>query len=114
MPEVCIRSLAIEKFFLIAAATAVCLGWVTPAVAQEQSPKFEITPYAAYRMGGSFDEKDGAGRVEINDSSAQGVMFNVAANPAQSDAIHRVLGAPSWAASGNASRPLRTNSESVT
>jgi hypothetical protein len=32
-------------------------------------------------MGGSFDEKDGSGRVELNDSSAAGIIFNVAANP---------------------------------
>lgn len=70
-----------EKCSLIAIAAAVCLGWVAPAGAQEQDFKFEITPYAAYRMGGSFDEKDGAGRVEINDSSAEGIIFNIAANP---------------------------------
>lgn len=70
-----------EKSRLIAVAAAVCLGWATPAIAQKQASKFEITPYAAYRMGGSFDEKDGAGRVEINDSSAEGILFNIAANP---------------------------------
>ena len=52
-----------------------------PLAAQAPDSRFEITPYAAYRMGGSFDEKDGAGRVELNDSSAAGIIFNVAANP---------------------------------
>ena len=32
-------------------------------------------------MGGSFDEKDGAGRVGLNDSSAEGILFNITANP---------------------------------
>ena len=52
-----------------------------PLVADEPDPRFEITPYAAYRMGGSFDEADGAGRVDLNDSSAEGLLFNIAANP---------------------------------
>jgi len=41
----------------------------------------ELTPFAAYRVGGSFEEKDGDGRVELNDSNAQGIMFNIKANP---------------------------------
>jgi len=52
-----------------------------PAVAQDKSFKFELTPFAGYRVGGSFDEKDGDGRVELNDSNAQGIMFNIKANP---------------------------------
>jgi hypothetical protein len=52
-----------------------------PAAAQDTSFKFELTPFAAYRVGGSFEEKDGDGRVELNDSNAQGIMFNIKANP---------------------------------
>jgi hypothetical protein len=50
-------------------------------MADEPDPRFEISPYAAYRIGGSFDEKDGSGRVELNDSNAEGILFNIAANP---------------------------------
>jgi hypothetical protein len=64
-------------FFLL----AVLVLHAAPLTAEEPEPRFEITPYAAYRIGGSFNEKDGAGRVELNDSSAQGVLFNMAANP---------------------------------
>ena len=71
----------IEKSCLIAVAATACLSWATSAVAQEEVFKFEIAPYTAYRMGGSFDEKDGAGRVDVNDSSAAGILFNMAANP---------------------------------
>ncbi|MDH3806965.1 MAG: porin family protein [Gammaproteobacteria bacterium] len=53
----------------------------TPAKAQDKPFKFELTPFAGYRVGGSFDEKDGDGRVELNDSNAQGIMFNIKANP---------------------------------
>ncbi|MGI9236844.1 MAG: outer membrane beta-barrel protein [Woeseiaceae bacterium] len=52
----------------------------SPAAAQEKPLKFELTPYAAYRLGGSFDEKDGSGRIDINDSNAYGIMFNILAN----------------------------------
>ena len=67
------------------AAVLVLVGistfiYAPPAAAQGKSFKFEITPYAAYRMGGSFDAEDGAGRVELNDSSAEGILFNFAAN----------------------------------
>lgn len=51
------------------------------AVAQSDSFKFEITPFAAYRMGGQFEEKDGAGQFELKESDAQGIMLNVLANP---------------------------------
>ena len=53
----------------------------TPAAAQDANFKFELTPYAGYRIGGSFEEKEGDGRVELNDSNAQGIMFNIKANP---------------------------------
>jgi len=53
----------------------------TPATAQDANFKFELTPFAGYRIGGSFEEKDGDGRVELNDSNAQGIMFNIKANP---------------------------------
>lgn len=66
--------------WVIVLAAVAWFGWAPPAAAQEQAPKFEITPYAAYRMGGSFDQKDGAGRVDLNDSSAEGILFNMAAN----------------------------------
>lgn len=52
-----------------------------PVAAQDETFKFEVTPFAAYRIGGSFDEKDGDGRIEVNDSNAQGIMFNIMANP---------------------------------
>lgn len=52
-----------------------------PLAAQDDTFGFEITPFAAFRVGGSFDEKDGDGRVELNDSNAQGIMFNIKANP---------------------------------
>jgi hypothetical protein len=53
----------------------------TPLAAQEKTFRFELTPFAAYRAGGGFDEKNGPGQVELNESSAEGFMFNIGANP---------------------------------
>ena len=64
---------------LMTATIFLCLS--TPSVAQDKPFKFEITPFAAYRVGGSFDEENGAGQIDLNDSSAQGIMFNIKANP---------------------------------
>ncbi len=49
--------------------------------AQENALQFEVTPFAAYRLGGSFDARDGSGRAELNDSDAAGVILNMFANP---------------------------------
>jgi hypothetical protein len=52
----------------------------TSAFAQDKPLRFELTPFAAYRFGGSFEEQDGNGRVELNDSNAQGIMFSIKEN----------------------------------
>lgn len=66
---------------LLACAGVGFFFFTAPATAQEQASKFEFTPYAAYRMGGSFNQEDGDGRVELNDSRAEGLLLNMAANP---------------------------------
>ncbi len=72
--------LNLSPVLIVVMATASLLH-STPAAAQDTNFKFELTPFAGYRVGGSFDEKDGDGRVELNDSNAQGIMFNIKANP---------------------------------
>lgn len=67
-----------------AAALALMVGLVLLPVqlrAQEEQFRFEITPFVAYRVGGDFDQKDGNGRIELNESNAQGILFNIKANP---------------------------------
>jgi hypothetical protein len=73
------RSGIVTVPYIIVALTLVCT--YSTAAAQNQPYRFELTPYAAYRVGGSFDEEDGDGRVEFNDSSAEGLIFNIKANP---------------------------------
>ncbi len=59
---------------------AVSLGQMTPAAAQDKLFRFEITPFAAYRIGGQFDENNGNGQLELNESAAQGIMLDVRVN----------------------------------
>ena len=71
-----------HSFFISwAMIAAVSLCHTTSATAQDKLFKFEITPFAAYRIGGQFDEKDGDGQFELNESDAQGIMLNIRANP---------------------------------
>ena len=72
-----IRALSVLVLFV---ATATLCN-PTPVDAQDRPFKFELTPFAGYRVGGDFDEKDGDGGVDLNDSNAQGIMFNIKANP---------------------------------
>jgi hypothetical protein len=69
-----------SRLCMISAVT-MALSCASPVAAQTTASKFELTPYVAYRVGGSFTEEDGEGRVELNESSAQGIMFNILANP---------------------------------
>ena len=66
---------------LLSIFACASLCFCQPAAAQDNQFKFEITPFVAYRVGGTFEEKDGTGRVELNESNAQGLMFNIKANP---------------------------------
>lgn len=70
------------KTILIRSLTPIFAVLVAaPALAQNESFKYEVTPFASYRLGGSFDEKNGDGRIELNDSNAVGFILNIEANP---------------------------------
>ena len=47
-----------------------------PASAQDKQFKFELTPYAAYRLGGQFYEEDGDAEFDIEESDSQGIMLS--------------------------------------
>jgi len=61
----------------------VCLLLVmtAPASAQGKPFKFEITPFAGYRVGGHFEEMDGDAEFELHESNAYGITLNILANP---------------------------------
>lgn len=50
-----------------------------PAVvlAQGTGPRFELTPFAGYRIGGEFDELDSDGRFETAESQSEGLIFDI-------------------------------------
>jgi hypothetical protein len=63
--------------FVAALAIGVAVG---PAAAQEPPFRFEITPYAAYRVGGEFEpqaEPRGAGGFELHEGNAEGLILDV-------------------------------------
>ena len=61
----------------IPAFLLVLLAIDTPAFAAEDSLDFEITPYGAYRFGGTFDIQDSSDAWDIADSSSFGLILNL-------------------------------------
>ena len=59
---------------LLAALFAVIAA---PAWAQSAPGKFEITPYAGYRFGGTFEDESGAAEAELDDHASAGLILNV-------------------------------------
>jgi hypothetical protein len=47
------------------------------AGAQESPPRFELTPYAAYRIGGEFEDADDGTTFDIHEGNANGLIFNI-------------------------------------
>lgn len=61
---------------LTALIAVVALGHTPLTAAQSAPAKFEITPFAAYRVGGDFKEQDGNTEFDLDESSAYGFMVN--------------------------------------
>jgi hypothetical protein len=61
------------------ALTAAALGLPLTPSAQERPFKLEVTPFVAYRFGGTLDEKDGAREFDVEDSDARGILLDVPA-----------------------------------
>lgn len=59
---------------LVAALTCLCLS--VPAFANDSEARFEITPFAAYRVGGTFDDAESEAELELAESSAWGFIVN--------------------------------------
>ena len=60
----------------LATIAATALFAAVPAYAQDSSPKFELTPFAAYRGGGQFEQKEGSVEFDVQESSAWGLILN--------------------------------------
>lgn len=61
----------LERSMLLA-----CLCLAGPTLAQEPEPRFELTPFVAWRGGGEFSDTRSSARIELRESNAFGVTFN--------------------------------------
>jgi len=66
-----------------ACALCVTLGSsLSPGVAaadDQPQPRFELTPYAGYRIGGEFERQDGSGSFKLDEGNSEGLIFNIVA-----------------------------------
>lgn len=63
-------------YALLLTSMAVAAVMPAPAAAADEL-KFEITPFVAYRFGGTFDDEGSTASYSIDDSEAFGLLFNV-------------------------------------
>ena len=64
----------IVRWLAIVAACGIFIP--LPALAQDDSTKFELTPFAAYRGGGQFEDKEGLVEFDLQESNAWGLILN--------------------------------------
>ena len=64
------------RFFWLAPALFVA----APAVAQQAYQRFEITPFAAYRIGGTFEDEDTGQDYELDENGGYGITLNMLAD----------------------------------
>ena len=64
---------------LAAVGVLLCLPHSVPAQTSGQTEprRFELTPYAGYRFGGTFEDEENAISVELDDRRSVGLIFNV-------------------------------------
>ena len=53
-----------------------CLACAAPALASEDDTRLEFTPFAGYRVGGTFEDTDSEGSLELRESGAWGFIVN--------------------------------------
>ena len=56
--------------------TAVLLCLASPTHAQQQAASFEMTPFGAYRFGGTFEIEDSPASFGLDDSPSFGLIMN--------------------------------------
>ena len=57
-------------------ALVLVIGGLPALAAGDNEFRFELTPYAGYRMGGSFTDEENNVDLDIQDSAAQGFIVN--------------------------------------
>ena len=69
------RLMNARRWFL-SLVLAPALAGLSATAAAEDEYRFEVTPYAAYRMGGSFSDETNDIDLDIEDTAAQGFIVN--------------------------------------
>jgi len=61
---------------------AAVFAWLTvgSATAEDREPRFELTPYLGYRIGGEFEQQNGSQKYELDEGNSAGLIFNVVAH----------------------------------
>ena len=68
---------SIDRIFRwLAIVVTTALITPVPAIAQDDVTKFELTPFAAYRGGGQFEQKEGSVEFDLQESNAWGLILN--------------------------------------
>jgi hypothetical protein len=75
-PHTRVRARAAASF--LAAGALSCLS-ARAAAADGHDPRFELTPYLGYRIGGEFEQQNGSAKYELDESNSAGLIFNIAA-----------------------------------
>jgi hypothetical protein len=71
--RICARAVA-----AIVVAALSCLS-ICSAVADGRDPRFELTPYVGYRIGGEFEQQNGSAKYELDEGNSAGLIFNIVA-----------------------------------
>ena len=53
----------------------------TPAIAQDASPRFALTPFLAYQGGGEFEQTNTGSALKLDDSASFGLIFDIQLDP---------------------------------
>ncbi len=60
----------------LGAAVLLAAGFCPPGHAAEQQYRYEISPFLAYRVGGTFEEQDDSGEFDVDESTGIGIIIN--------------------------------------
>jgi hypothetical protein len=75
----CVRTRVRVAASVLGAAVLSCLA-AGSAAADDHDPRFELTPYLGYRIGGEFEQQNGSAKYELDEGNSVGLIFNVVAH----------------------------------
>jgi hypothetical protein len=73
------RTLPRAAFCALCATLASSFAPGVAAAEDQAPPRFELTAYAGYRIGGEFEQQNGGGTFKLDEGNAEGLIFNIEA-----------------------------------